>query len=113
MSVDERQMEYGKERIFENTYHRRGCQDQKILSMKVIADEHDHHDSRSLPELFENIIKSNSMTIVIGKPIINMIIIRLFIFLKLLFFIKLTNFTIYFTIKYLFLLFLFIFVHVF
>jgi hypothetical protein len=67
--------------------------------MKVIADGHDHHDSRSLPELFENIIKSNCITTVMGKSIINMVIIRLFIFLKLLFFIKLTNFTIYFTIK--------------
>jgi hypothetical protein len=67
--------------------------------MKVIADGHDHHDNRSLSELFENTIKSNCITTVMGKSIINMVIIRLFIFLKLLFFIKLTNFTIYFTIK--------------
>ena len=36
-----------------------------ILSMKITADEH-VHDSKALPELVENIIKSNSMTI-IGK----------------------------------------------
>ena len=37
----------------------------KILSMKVTADEH-VHDSKALPELVENIIKSNNM-VAIGK----------------------------------------------
>ena len=37
----------------------------KILSMKVTADEH-VHDSKSLPELVENIIKSDCLT-AIGK----------------------------------------------
>ena len=37
----------------------------KILSMKVTADEH-VHDSKALPELVENIIKSDNI-IAIGK----------------------------------------------
>ena len=39
----------------------------KILAMDV-TDEH-VHDSKALPELIENIIKSNSMTAEIGKLI--------------------------------------------
>jgi hypothetical protein len=38
----------------------------KILSMKVTADEH-VHDSKALPELVENVIKSNNVTAAIGK----------------------------------------------
>ena len=37
----------------------------KILSMKV-TDEH-VHDSKALPELVENIIKSDNVTVAIGK----------------------------------------------
>ena len=38
----------------------------KILSIKVTEDEH-VHDSKALPELVENIIKSDSVTTTIGK----------------------------------------------
>ena len=38
----------------------------KIHSIKVTADEH-VHDSKPLPELVENIIKSYSVTVAIGK----------------------------------------------
>ena len=38
----------------------------KILSIKVTNDEH-VHDSKALPELVENIIKSDGMTTAIGK----------------------------------------------
>ena len=37
----------------------------KILSIKV-TDEH-VHDSKALPELIENIIKSDNVTVAIGK----------------------------------------------
>jgi hypothetical protein len=38
----------------------------KILSMKVVDDER-VHDSKALPELVENIIESDSVTVSIGK----------------------------------------------
>jgi hypothetical protein len=38
----------------------------KILSIKV-TDEHFHDDSKTLPGLVENVIKSNSVTAAIGK----------------------------------------------
>jgi len=52
-----------KEKIFENTLAV-NVKTKKILSMKV-TDEH-VHDSKALPELVENIIKSDSVT-AIGK----------------------------------------------
>ena len=56
----------GKKRIFENACVAVNVKSKKILSMmKVIMDEH-IHDSKVLPELVENIIKSNNMT-AIGK----------------------------------------------
>jgi len=42
----------------------------KILSIKV-TDEH-VHDSKQLPELVENIIKSDNVTVVIGKLLVLM-----------------------------------------
>ena len=53
-----------KEKIFENTYVAVNVKTKKILSMKV-TNEH-VHDSKALPELVENIIKSDSVT-AIGK----------------------------------------------
>ena len=38
----------------------------KILSIKVTDDEH-VHDGKALPELVENIIKSDNVTVAIGK----------------------------------------------
>ena len=58
-------MECKKERIFEN-HIAVNVKSKKILSMKVTADEH-VHDSKALPELVENIIKSDSMATAIGK----------------------------------------------
>ena len=55
-------MECKKERIFENTYVAVNIKSKKILSIKV-TDEH-VHDNKALPELVENIIKSNK---IIGK----------------------------------------------
>ena len=57
-------MECKDERIFENTYVAVNVKTKKILSMKV-TDEH-VHDSKVLPELVKNIIKSDSVT-AIGK----------------------------------------------
>jgi hypothetical protein len=62
--MDKRQMERRKERIFKNTYIAVNIKTKKILSMKV-TDEH-VHDSKALPELVENIIKSDNVT-AIGK----------------------------------------------
>ena len=53
-----------KEKIFENTCVAVNVKTKKILSMKV-TDEH-VHDSKALPELVKNIIKSDSVT-AIGK----------------------------------------------
>jgi hypothetical protein len=64
--MDEREMECKNERIFKNTYITVNVKSKKILSMiKVTSDEH-VHDSKALPELVENIIKSDSM-VTIGK----------------------------------------------
>ena len=56
-----------KERIFKNTYSSGKCEDQKENSSfhmkEVTDDEHVHNDSsKELPELVDNIIKSDSMT---------------------------------------------------
>ena len=60
-SMDERQMGCKQqERIFKNTCIAVNIKSKKILSMKV-TDEH-VHDSKALPGLIENIIKSDSMT---------------------------------------------------
>ncbi len=42
----------------------------KILSIKVTDDEH-AHDGKVLPELVENIIKSDNVTVAIGKLFAN------------------------------------------
>jgi hypothetical protein len=42
----------------------------KILSIKVTDDGH-AHDGKVLPELIENIIKSNNVTVEIGKLFVN------------------------------------------
>jgi hypothetical protein len=62
--MDENQMEYKKERIFEINVAV-DVKSKEILSIKVTADEH-VHDSKALSELVDGIIKSNSMTIM-GK----------------------------------------------
>ena len=41
----------------------------KILSVKV-TDEHVHDSSKAVPELVENIIKSDNVTVVIGKLLV-------------------------------------------
>ena len=56
-----------KERIFKNTYVAVNVKSKKILSMIKVNDEHVHDSSRVLPELVENIIKSDSMAASIGK----------------------------------------------
>jgi hypothetical protein len=67
--MDEGEMGCKKERIFENTYVAVNVKSKKILSIKV-TDEH-VHDSKAVPELIENIIKSEGMstttTTAIGK----------------------------------------------
>jgi len=63
--MDKRQMECKDERIFKNTYVAVVDMCVKIkkilLSMKEVTDEL-VHDSKALPELVQNIIKSNSVT---------------------------------------------------
>ena len=56
-------MEY-KKRILENTCSTVDVKSKKILSMKVTDEQ--IHDSKALPELIENIIKSNEISS-IGK----------------------------------------------
>ena len=63
--MDEGEIGCKKERIFENTYIAVNVKSKKILSIKVTADEH-VHDSKALPELVDDIIKSNKQ-ITIGK----------------------------------------------
>ena len=58
-------MECEKERIFENTCVAVNINSKNILSVKVTADEH-VHESKALPELVENIIKSDRK-LTIGK----------------------------------------------
>ena len=50
-----------QERIFKNTYSTVDVKTKKVLSMKKVTDEH-VHDSKAVPELVENIIKSDDMT---------------------------------------------------
>ena len=57
--MDAREMEC-KKRLFKNSYCSRYKKSKKILSLKV-TDEH-VHDSKALPGLVKNIIKSNSST---------------------------------------------------
>jgi hypothetical protein len=57
-------MECKKERIFENTCDSK-LKTKKILSIEV-TDEH-AHDGKVLPELIDNIIKSDNVTVAIGK----------------------------------------------
>ena len=65
-------MEYKKERmVFENTYRAVNVKSKEILSIKVTDDEH-VHDSKALPELVENIIKSDSVTATIDKLLVLM-----------------------------------------
>jgi hypothetical protein len=52
--------------IFENTCVAVNVKNKKILSIKV-PEEHFHDDSKTLPGLVENVIKSNSVTVAIGK----------------------------------------------
>ena len=58
--MDKRQMECKDKRIFKNTNIAVDVKTKKILSMKV-TDEH-VYDSKELPELVDNIIKSDDMT---------------------------------------------------
>jgi hypothetical protein len=62
MQVDEKEMECKKERIFENTCVAVDVKCKKILSKKV-TDEN-IHNSKALPELVNDIVKSNK---IIGK----------------------------------------------
>jgi hypothetical protein len=59
-------MECEKDRLFENTSVAVNVKTKKILSIKVTDDEH-VHDSKVLPELVKNIIKSDNVTVAIGK----------------------------------------------
>jgi len=52
-----RAMECKKERIFKNIYVAVNMKTKKILSMMMVTDEH-VHDSKAMPGLIENIIKS-------------------------------------------------------
>ena len=57
-------MECKKERIFKNTCNI-NVKTKKIHSIKV-TDEH-VHDSKALPELVEKSVKSDNVTVAIGK----------------------------------------------
>ena len=74
-------MEYKKERVFENTYIAVNVKSKEILSIKVTDDEH-VHDSKALPELVENIIKSDSVT-AIDKLLVLMAPMTVMIFLDI------------------------------
>jgi hypothetical protein len=68
--MDEREIECKDESVFENPHVAVNVKTKKILSMmKVTDDEHVHDDSKALPELVDNIIKSEDMstTTTIGK----------------------------------------------
>ena len=54
-------MECKDERIFKNTYSTVDVKTKKILSMKKVTDEHVHDSSKELPELVDNIIKSDDI----------------------------------------------------
>ena len=54
----------------------------EILSIKVTDDEH-VHDSKALPELVENIIKSDSVTATIDKLLVLMAPMTVMIFLDI------------------------------
>ena len=56
-------MEGEKKKIFKNTYIATNVKTKEILSMMKVTDEY-VHDSKALPELVENIIKSNK---IVGK----------------------------------------------
>ncbi len=57
-------MESKKERIFEN-HISINAKSKKILSLNI-SDEH-FRDSKALPELMDDVIKSNSITAAVGK----------------------------------------------
>ena len=59
-SMDERQMDVSNKKGYLKIHVAVNVKTKKILSMKV-TDEH-VHDSKALPGLIENIIKSDSMT---------------------------------------------------
>ena len=64
--MDEREMACKDERIFKNTCIAVDVKTKKILSIKV-TDKH-VHDSKALPELVDNIIKSEDIsTTTLGK----------------------------------------------
>ena len=54
-----------KERVFENTYVAVDVKSKKILTIKVTNEC--VHDSKALPELVKNIMKTDSRTITVGK----------------------------------------------
>ena len=74
-------MEYKKERVFENTCIAVNVKSKEILSIKVTDDEH-VHDSKALPELVENIVKSDSVT-AIDKLLVLMAPMTVMIFLDI------------------------------
>jgi Transposase DDE domain len=57
--MDERQMEYKKERIFENTCVAVNVKSKEILSIMKVTDDLHIHDSKVLPELVDGILKSD------------------------------------------------------
>jgi hypothetical protein len=58
-----------KERVFKNTRVVADVKSKKILSIKGVTDEH-VHNSNALPELVNNVMKSDSSTITVGKQTI-------------------------------------------
>ena len=58
-------MESRKERIFKNTHIAVNIKSKKILSIRV-TDEHIHNDSKTLPILVDDVIKSDNI-MAIGK----------------------------------------------
>jgi hypothetical protein len=63
--MDEREMECKKERILDMHIATVDVKSKEILLINVTTDEH-VHDSKALPELVENIIKSDNVA-AIGK----------------------------------------------
>ena len=59
--MDEREMECENKKGYLKIHVAVDVKTKKILSMKEVTDEH-VHDSKMLPELVQNIIKSNSAT---------------------------------------------------
>jgi Transposase DDE domain len=57
-----RQIEYKKERISKNSHCTVDTKSKKIFSVKKVTDEH-VHDSKMLPQLVEDIVKSKNITV--------------------------------------------------